>query len=144
MADITRFLGTWTANPGAPMSNHTFTWALDGTRLRGSWLIEAVDFPAAPAALAAGHPGRLELQVGEPTLEGDRLLFDLNGGPYPTEFRLVAPDEAVAGAAVDKLPSAFSGPEYRRSIEGHRVRLVRRAEAWISPRLAPRELLRAQ
>jgi hypothetical protein len=60
-------------------------------------------------------------------LESGLLLFRLNGGPYISEFRLVASNEAVVGAAMDKLPPEFSGPEHRRMIEGHRVKLIRRA-----------------
>ena len=65
------------------------------------------------------------MQVGEPWLEEGLLRFHLNGGPYITEFRRVGPDEAVVGAAVNKLPLEFTGPDCQRSIEGHRVRLTR-------------------
>lgn len=65
------------------------------------------------------------MQVGTPTFEERRALFAVNGGPYITEFRLLSDDEAAVGAAPDRIPPEFSGPEYQRSIEGHRVRLTR-------------------
>jgi len=125
MADVTRFLGGWTASRGAPYSNHTFTWEIDHTRLRGRWVIEASDSPAARAATAIGRPMRLEMQVDEPSLEGDALMFQMHGGPALAEFRLVGPDEAIVGAAMDRLPPELDTPAGRRSVEGHRVRLVR-------------------
>jgi hypothetical protein len=128
MADLTQFVGTWTADVGSPFSSHTFTWEPEGSRLRGRWLIEAPDSPAARAATEAGRPGRIEMQIGEPWLENGLLLFHVNGGPFVTEFRLVGEDEAVVGAAMNKLPPTFAGPEYSRSIEGHRVRLTRKSE----------------
>jgi hypothetical protein len=88
-------------------------------------VIEAADSEAARAAAAAGSSTRMEVQVGEPWLEDGLLLFHVNGGPYMTEFRLVGPDLAVVGAAINKLPPEFMGPDYQRSIEGHRVRLTR-------------------
>ena len=63
--------------------------------------------------------------VGEPWIEEGLLLFRVNGGPYITEFRLVGPDEAVVGAAVNKLPPELRSPDHKQSIEGHRVRLTR-------------------
>jgi hypothetical protein len=66
------------------------------------------------------------MQIGEPQLDEGRLLFHINGGPHWSEFRLVGADEAIVGAAIDKLPPEYAGPEHRRSIEGHRVRLSRR------------------
>jgi hypothetical protein len=127
MAGLSDFVGTWRAERGAPFSIHTFTWEETGTGLRGRWVIEAPDSPAARAPTAAGMPKRFEMQVGDPWLESGLLLFRLNGGPYISEFRLVASNEAVVGAAMDKLPPEFSGPEHRRMIEGHRVKLIRRA-----------------
>jgi hypothetical protein len=52
----------------------------------------------------------------------------VNRGPYLSEFTLISKDEAVVGAAADKLPPEFAGPEHQRSIEGHRVRLLRQRE----------------
>ena len=127
MGEMSDFVGTWRAEKGAPLSIHTFTWEDTGTGLRGRWVIEAADSPAVRAAAAAGRPTRFEMQVGDPWLEDGLLLFHLNGGPYITEFRLVGFNEAVVGAAMDKLPPEFAGPEHRRSIEGHRVQLTRRA-----------------
>jgi len=63
------------------------------------------------------------MQVGTPTFEDGRALFTINGGPYITEFRLLGDGEATLGAAPDKIPPEFSGPEFERSIEGHRIRL---------------------
>lgn len=63
------------------------------------------------------------MQVGVPSFDEVRLLFGVNGSPIVTEFRIVGENEAVLGAAVDKLPPEFTGPEFQRSAEGHRVRL---------------------
>ena len=128
MGGLNDFVGTWRAEKGAPYSTHTFTWEPSGASLRGRWVIEAPDSEAARAAAAAGCPMRLEMVVGEPWLEGGLLLFHVNSGPYITEFRLVAPDEAVVGAAVNKLPPELRGPDHQRSIDGHRVRLTRQRE----------------
>ena len=129
MGDVSDFIGIWRASPGVPFSDHTFTWAKDADGLRGTWVIEAADHPARRAAAAEGRPTRFEVQVGDPWLEDGRLLFHLHGGPYLSEFKLVAADEAVVGAAVDKLPPEFAGPEHQISIEGHRVRLTRKSGA---------------
>ena len=129
MADLRDFIGTWRAEEGAPYSSHTFTWESAGIGLQGRWIIEAADSPAARAAVSAGQPTRLEMRVGKPWLEDGLLLFHVNDGPFVTEFRLVTEDEAVVGAAVHKLPPEFAGPEHRRSIEGHRVRLTRQDQA---------------
>jgi hypothetical protein len=129
MGDLTQFVGTWIADTGAPFSTHTFTWELEGSRLRGRWLIEAPDSPATRAAAAAGRPLRVELQIGDAWLEGGLLLFHVNGGPFVAEFRLVGQGDAIVGAAVHKLPPQFAEPEHKHSIEGHRVRLARRSEA---------------
>lgn len=128
MGELRDFVGTWRAEKGAPFSNHTFTWENTASGLRGRWIIEAADSPAMRAAAAAGRPTRFEMQVGDPWLEDGLLLFRINGGPYITEFRLVRSNEAVVGAAVDKLPPEFAGPEHQRSIEGHRVLLTRQFE----------------
>jgi hypothetical protein len=127
MAGLSDFVGTWRAERGAPFSIHTFTWEDTGTGLRGRWVIEAADSPAARAAAAAGRPTRIEMQVGDPWLENGLLLFCLNGGPYISEFRLVGSNEAAVGAAMDKLPPELAGPEHRRMIEGHQVQLIRQA-----------------
>jgi hypothetical protein len=123
MGELNDFVGTWRAEKRAPHSTHTFTWEHAGAGLRGRWVIEAGDSEA--RAAAAAEPTRLNAGQ-EPWLEKGLLLFHVNGGPYITEFRLVGPDEAVVGAAVDKLPPEFTGPDYQRSIEGHRVRLARK------------------
>jgi hypothetical protein len=127
MVDLTQFVGTWTEDAGPPFSSHTFTWELNGARLRGRWLIAASDSPAARAATESGRPQRIEMQIGEPWLEDGLLLFHVNGGPFVTEFRLVGQSEAVVGAAVHKLPPQFAAPEHSRSIAGHRVRLTRQS-----------------
>lgn len=129
MADVTQFVGTWTEDVGPPFSSHILTWELEGSRLRGRWLIEAPDSPAARAATESGRPLRIDMQIGESWLEDGLLLFHVNGGPLVAEFRLVGEGEAVVGAAVHKLPLQFAGPECNRSIEGHRVRLTRRSDA---------------
>jgi hypothetical protein len=126
--DLASFVGTWTAAPGAPSSNHTFTWELHGGGLLGHWIIEAAESPDARAPVLAGRPMRIEMHIGEPWLEEGVLLFRVNDGPFVTEFRLVGEHEAVVGAAVHKHPE-LSGPEFARSIEGHRVRLARQSAA---------------
>jgi hypothetical protein len=68
------------------------------------------------------------MQIGEPSLDEGRLLFTVNRGPYLSEFTLISKDEAVVGAAADKLPPEFAGPEHQRAIEWHRVRLLRQRE----------------
>jgi hypothetical protein len=129
MSELSDFVGTWHAAKGAPFSTHTFTWEKADTGLRGRWIVEAAESPAARAAAAAGKPTRLEMQIGEPWLEDGLLLFPVNGSPYPFEFRLVGSNEAVIGAAVSKLPPNLAGPDHQQSIEGHRIRLTRRSEA---------------
>ena len=130
--DIARFIGTWAVEPVEPMSGHTFTWELDGTRLRGRWIIEASEGPATQAARAKGLPTEFEIQVQEAHLEDGVLLFLVNGGPYPWEFRLAGDAHAVIGAAVGKLKSEFVA-EHGRSIAGHQVRLTRRRPAAAVP-----------
>ena len=125
MVQLSDFVGTWRAEKGPPFSTHTFTWESTSTGLRGRWIVEMADSPVARAAAAAGRPTQFEMQIGEPWLDDGLLLFHVNGRPYVTEFRLVHSDEAVVGAAVAKLPPEFAGPEYQRSIEGHRVQLTR-------------------
>jgi len=73
MAGLSDFVGTWRAERGAPFSIHTFTWEETGTGLRGRWVIEAPDSPAARAPTAAGMPKRFEMQVGDPWLESGLL-----------------------------------------------------------------------
>ena len=132
MTDFSEFIGTWRADREAPYSSHTFTWQPDDSGLLGRWIVEAADSPAIRAAAAAtGRPTRFEMQVGQPWLEDDLLLFYVNGGPVATEFRLLSRNEAVVGAAVHKLPPELSGPEHRESIEGHRVRLTRKPETTV-------------
>jgi hypothetical protein len=102
----------------------TFTWTATDDGLRGEWVIEAAaPPPGAGTWMSNPSPKQLQMQVGVPTLDDGRLLFTINGGPYITEFRLLGGDEAAVGAAPDKIPPEFSGPEFERSIEGHRVRL---------------------
>jgi hypothetical protein len=125
MTQLSDFIGTWCASQGPPYSDHTFTWEASTDGLQGRWIIEAPDSPAAREAARQGRPTRIEIPIGSPWLESGVLLFRLHEGPYISEFRLTGPDEAVVGAAVDKLPAEFVGPEFQRSIEGHRVRLIR-------------------
>jgi hypothetical protein len=129
MSDLTHFVGSWVADAGAPFSTHTFTWELEGSRLRGRWLIEAPDSPATRAVAAAGRPLRIELQIGDAWLEDGLLLFHVNEGSLVAEFRLVSESDAIVGAAVHKLPFQVSASAHKQSIEGHRVRLARRSEA---------------
>jgi len=126
MGELSDFVGTWRAERGAPFSSHTFTWENTATGLRGRWIIEAADTPEVrAAAAAAGRPTRLEMTVGNPWQEEGRLLFHINEGPYLSEFKLAGTNDAVLGAAVDKLPPEFTGPDEMPSIEGHRVHLSR-------------------
>ena len=127
MADLIRFVGTWTADGGSPSSTHTFTWESEDARLRGRWLVEAPDSPAARAAAAAGRPLRIEMQISDAWLEDGLLLFRVNGVPFVSEFQLVSEGVALVGAAVHKLPAQFAESEHKRSIEGHRVRLTRQS-----------------
>src|SRR5688572_18154915 len=123
MASLLDFVGTWRAAKGWPYSSHTFTWLASGESLQGEWIIEGASRPDPSKAVAK----RLQVQIGEPRLDDGRLLFRMGSGPnmspYVTEFRLLGADEAIVGAALDHLPAEFTGPEYERSIEGHRVRL---------------------
>lgn len=129
MTDLRDFVGTWRAERGAPHSAHTFTWTTTDHGLRGEWIIEAGVPPAGEHTwMSNPEPRRYAMQVGMPTLDEGRLLFDLNRGPFVTEFRLLGEDEAVLGAALDKLPPEFSGPEFQQSAEGHRVRLRKQSE----------------
>ena len=138
MADLQDFVGTWRADREAPWSSHTFTWARNVDGLRGEWTIEAAVPRAADRVQEpAASPQRLQVQIGEPSLDEGRVLFHLNGGPFITEFRLVAPNEAIVGAAVDKLPPELAGPEYQRSIEGHRVRLRKLSDTHPTPMAGP-------
>jgi hypothetical protein len=128
MNQLGDFIGTWRASRGAPYSDHTFTWQLSGDGLQGRWIIEASDSPRAREAAAEGRPTRLEVPIESPWLESGVLFFKVNNSPFVSEFRLAGPDEAVVGAAVDRLPAEFTGSEFQRSIEGHRVRLTRQSE----------------
>lgn len=126
MTDLRDFVGTWRAERGFPFSTHTFTWEAADAGLRGEWTIEATVVKGRQSSALVRHwPKRLQMQISEPSLDEGRLLFYVNGGPVVTEFRLVDVDEAELGAAVDKLPPEFAGPEHHQSIEGHRVRLMK-------------------
>jgi hypothetical protein len=129
MNELGDFVGTWRASPGAPYSNHTFTWQVSDEGLEGRWIIEASDSPRAREADAQGRPTRFEVPIESPWLESGVLFFRANNAPFVSEFRLAGPNDAVVGAAVEKLPAEFTGPEFQRSIEGHRVRLTRQSEA---------------
>ncbi|MGE3807931.1 MAG: hypothetical protein AB7K24_24975 [Gemmataceae bacterium] len=128
MTELSSFIGTWRASLGFPYSDHTFTWQVAGEGLHGSWVIEAADSPEAREAAAQGRPTRWEIPIESPWLEAGVLFFRMNNSPFVSEFRLTGPDEAVVGAAVDKLPAELTGPSFQRSIEGHRVRLTRQSE----------------
>jgi hypothetical protein len=129
MRQLSDFVGTWKASRGSPFADHTFTWQPSEDGLHGRWIIEAPDSPAANEAASEGRPPRIEISIDAPWLESGVLFFKMHAGPYISEFRLEGPDEAVVGAAVDKLPPEFAGPEYQRSIEVHRVRFTRQSEA---------------
>lgn len=130
MADVQDFVGTWRSERGAPYATMTFTWASTDEGLRGEWLIEgSVPPPNAGTWMSNPGPRRFEMSVGVPTIEDGRVLFTVNNGPYITEFRLLGDDEAIVGAAPDKIPPEFAGPEFQRSIEGHRIKLKRVAHA---------------
>ncbi len=98
MADLTQFLGTWIQDIGPPFSNHTFRWELEGSHLRGRWVVEAPDSPAARAATEAGRPLRIEIQIGDAWLDDGVLLFHVNGAPFVAEFRPVGEGEALRSA----------------------------------------------
>lgn len=123
MAALEQFAGTWRSERGHPYSTQTVTWTMADNRLVGHWLIEAAGPPPETGWQSNPQPLRHEVHLTAVTLDEGRVLFTLNGGPYITEFRLVGDDEAVLGAAPDKIPPEFSGPEFQRSIEGHRIRL---------------------
>jgi hypothetical protein len=129
MADLGDFVGTWHAERGAPYSTHTFTWTASDDGLRGEWIIEAGPPPAGEHTwLSNPKPMRHQMPVGVPILDKERLLFGSEGSPFLAEFRLVGENEAVVGAAIDKLPPEFTGPEFLQSAEGHRVRLRKQSE----------------
>jgi hypothetical protein len=123
-SDLDRFLGVWRATPGAPMSDHTFTWRWDGVELNGRWQIDMPDSPQARAAAAAGKPTSFEMPVGRAWLDDGVILFHSREQGFACEFRLVDADQAVVGMAVHKLEGALD-PGMARSIEGHRVTLHR-------------------
>ncbi len=125
MTDLQKFVGTWRSERGAPFSTQTFTWTLVDEGLRGSWLIEGPAPATGNTWISNPKPFHHQMEIGTPIVEEDRVLFTANGGPYVSEFRLVSNDEAVVGAAPDKIPPEFAGPEFARSIEGHRIRLRR-------------------
>ena len=125
MNDMMRFVGTWKGDRRFGRSDHTFTWTLEGEQLHGRWVIEAPTPVAAPPPSNVGGLRQIEMQVGEPWIENGVLLFHVNAGPFVTEFRMVSDSIAIAGAAMDKLPPEFAGPEHQRSIEAHRVQFTR-------------------
>ncbi len=125
MVEFNQYVGTWRASRGAPYSSHTFTWELADHELRGRWIIEAASSATAPVVVAAHTPMRLDMRVENAWLEDDLLLFQVADGPFVTEFRLINQNEAIVGVAAHRLAPQFTGPEYQRSIEGHRVRLTR-------------------
>ena len=126
MRDLQDFVGTWRSERGAPYSTMTFTWAASDDSLLGEWVINASGPPpGAGTWMSNPGPRRRGIQIGPATIEDRRALFTMNGSPYITEFRLLGDDEAIVGAAPDKMPPEFSGPEFQRSIEGHRIRLRR-------------------
>ena len=129
MSELGDFIGTWRASRGFPYSAHTVTWQVSGEGLEGRWVIEAADSPEAREAAAQGRPTRWEIPIESPWLEAGVLYFRTNNSPFVSEFRLTGPDEAVVGAAVDKLPAELTGPSFQRSIEGHRVRLTRQVKS---------------
>jgi len=128
MYELSDFIGTWRASLGAPYSSHTFTWAVSDAGLQGHWVIEAADSPKAREAAAQGRPTRFEVPIESPWLESGVLFFRANNAPFVAEFRLAGPNDAVVGAAVEKLPAEFTGPAFQRSIDGHRVHLTRQSE----------------
>jgi hypothetical protein len=128
MTQLSDFVGTWRASSGPPSSDHTVTWVMSAEGLQGRWIIEATDSSAIQEATRQGRPTRIELSIGTSWLESGVLLFRMHEGPYVSEFRLAGPDEAVVGAAVDKLPAELAGAQFQRSIEAHRVRLTRQIE----------------
>lgn len=127
MSQLSDFVGTWKAFL-APFSDHTFRWQPSEDGLQGRWIIEAPGAPTARSAASEGRPTRIEIPIDAPWLESGVLFFKVQAGPYISEFRLAGPNEAVVGAAVDKLPPELGGPEYQRSIEGHRVRFTRQLD----------------
>lgn len=128
MNQLSDFVGTWRASQGAPYLVHTFTWLVSADGLQGRWIMETADSPDARQTALERPPRRLEVPVVSPWFESGVLYFKRDDGPLVGEFRLEGPDKAVVGAAVDKLPAEFAAPEYRRSFEGHRVRLTRQHE----------------
>lgn len=128
MNQLDDFIGTWRASRGAPYSDHTFTWQVSEEGLQGRWVIEASDSPKAREAAAQGRPTKFEVPIESPWLESGVLFFKANNAPFVSEFRLAGPNEAVVGAAVDRLPAEFTGPDFQLSFEGHRVRLTRQLE----------------
>ena len=112
IVDLIQFVGTWTEDVGPPFSSHTFTWELNGARLRGRWVIEASDSPAARAAKESGRPQRIEMQIGEPWLEDGLLLFHVDGGPFVSvsEARVgTGNEEVLVGTEQGELASDWSG-----------------------------------
>lgn len=126
MFDLAKFVGTWRGQKGNPSVAHTFTCKLEGNHLRGHYIMELPGSSDSSGAFVstATIPSRIEMQIGEPSLEDGVLLFNVNDSPFPAEFRLVGENEAVLGAASHKLPTDFQA-DHQRSIEGHRVHFTR-------------------
>jgi hypothetical protein len=130
MTELQDFVGTWRSERGHPYSTQTFTWVMTDDGLLGEFVVEvAAPPPGTQTWMSNPRPMRHQVQVGAPTIEEGRALFSMHGGPFVTEFRLLGGGEAVVGAAVDRLPPEFTGPEHQRSIEGHRVHMTRMSAA---------------
>jgi len=125
MDDVFPFVGTWLGDHRSGVTAHTFTWSIVGDQLKGRWVIEAPDVPMVRAYPPNGRSMRIEMNIGEPWVENGALLFSTNGSPIETEFRLLGTDEAVVGASLDRVATVFSGMDLRRSLEAHRIFLVR-------------------
>jgi hypothetical protein len=128
--NVQDFLGIWRSERGAPYSTQTFTWTATDGGLRGECVIEVVAPPPGMGTwMSTAGPRRHDMPIGPPIFEEDRALFTVNNMPYVAEFRLLGNGEAAFGAAMDKLPPELAGPEHQRSIDAHRVRLTRIADA---------------
>jgi len=132
MGDVSSFVGTWVGDHRSGVSAHTFTWSLVGDQLQGRWIIESPDVPMVRSYPPARRPTRVEMSIGDPWMADGALLFSTNGSPIETEFRLLGTDEAVIGASVDRVATVFAGTDLRRSIEAHRIFLVRKGSELFS------------
>lgn len=115
MSDLAKYIGTWHGQTGDPGVIHTLTWKSDGSGLRGRYIMQPPQ-STAPSIL---------MEISEPVIEDEVLIFTVQHSPFPAEFRLVAENEAIFGAASRKLPAELLA-DHRRSIEKHRVRLSRK------------------